>query len=122
MRWCKSTLDSYKLTPRIFGPWRALRKFTSVDFQILRAVMGGDEGRPPPEVTEFFRSIGKKYGALGAAKTNAKLTTAQRKRAGKKAAAKLTPEQRKERAKKAAQERWAKAKTQAQKKEPGIDR
>jgi len=60
----------------------------------------------PPEVTAYFREIGKRYGALGAAVTNAKLTTAQRRRAGRKAAAALTPEARSTRAKTAAKARW----------------
>lgn len=62
---------------------------------------------PPPEVTEFFRKIGKKYGARGAEVANSKLTTETRRQAGKKAAAALTPEERKERARKAAKARWS---------------
>jgi hypothetical protein len=69
-------------------------------------------------IAELYRKLGehlgKTYGAKGAATTNAKLTTAQRKRAGKKAAAKLTPEQRKERARQAARTRWAAEKETAE--------
>ncbi|MDQ2775894.1 MAG: hypothetical protein M3Y57_13410 [Acidobacteriota bacterium] len=72
--------------------------------------MIADDG-PPPEVSEYFRKIGKKYGHLGAAVTNAKLSSAQRKRNAKKAGdaatAALTPEERKERASNAAKKRWA---------------
>jgi hypothetical protein len=50
------------------------------------------------------RRLGKTYGSKGAATTNAKLTTAQRRKAGKKSAASLTPEQRQARAKRAGSE------------------
>jgi hypothetical protein len=52
--------------------------------------------------------IGRKGGARSIATVNANFTTAQRKRAGKKAAAALTPAERKARAKAAAAARWAK--------------
>jgi hypothetical protein len=61
--------------------------------------------------------LGRRGGPKGIAKVNAKLTTAQRKRAGKKAAAKLTPEERKARASAAAKARWDKEKKKAGKKE-----
>lgn len=74
--------------------------------------MSHDDEVIPPEVLAYLRRhgsrIGKKYGALGAAITNAKLTTATRRKAGRKAADALTPEQRKERAAKAAAARWGK--------------
>lgn len=67
---------------------------------------------PPPEVTEYFRQIGKKYGSAGGKARAKKLSAAQRKRIAKKAseaaAEALTPEQRSERAKKAAAKRWGK--------------
>jgi hypothetical protein len=61
----------------------------------------------PPEVSAYFRAIGKRYGARGAAVTNANLTTAQRRKAGKKAAAALSPAERSARASIAAKARWA---------------
>lgn len=64
----------------------------------------------PPEVRAYMAQIGSKGGKKGIAKVNAKLTTAKRKRAGKKAAARLTPEERRERARQAARARWAKEK------------
>jgi hypothetical protein len=72
------------------------------------------EDEPPPAVVEYFREIGKKYGALGGRATARNLTAAQRKKnalkASRAAAEALTPEERTERARKAAEARWAKAK------------
>ena len=66
----------------------------------------------PPEVKEYFRRLGKKYGSEGGKARAQKLSAARRKRIAKKAsdaaAAALTPEQRKQRAQKAAQARWGK--------------
>lgn len=71
-----------------------------------------DEFPPPPEVTEYFRQIGKKYGAAGGKKSAENLSAAQRKRRAKKAsdAVSLNAEKRKERAQKAAAARWGKKK------------
>ena len=70
---------------------------------------------PPPEVVEYFREIGKQYGALGGRATARKLTAAQRKKnalkASRAAVEALTPQQRTQRARKAAQARWAKKRT-----------
>ena len=83
--------------------------------------MIADDG-PPPEVSEYFRKIGQKYGHLGAEKTNAKLSPAQRKRNAKKASdaatAALTPEERSNRARNAATERWARVKAEKTVKRP----
>ena len=67
------------------------------------------ENDVPPEVSAYMARIGRKGGAKSIAKVNAKLTTAQRKRAGKKGAAnsKLTPGERSARARAAARARWA---------------
>ena len=70
---------------------------------------------PPPEMLEYLRKVGKKYGALGGTATAQSRTAAERKRSAKKAwtAARevlmnLTPEERKARASAAAAARWAK--------------
>ena len=73
------------------------------------------EGPIPANVRKYLSEIGKKGGTKGAAVTNAKLTSAQRKRAGKKAAAALTPEARSKRASLAAKARWAKVKAAKEK-------
>ena len=62
------------------------------------------------EVSRYMAKLGRKGGKLGAAITNAKLTTAKRKRAGKKGAAKLAPAERSARAQLAARARWGKKK------------
>lgn len=73
--------------------------------------MSNDDA-PPPEVTEYFRRIGKKYGSEGGQARAKKLSAARRKSIAKKAsdaaAAALTPAQRIDRAKKAAAKRWGK--------------
>ena len=71
----------------------------------------------PPEVSAYMAKIGRKGGIKGIAVVNAKLTTAKRRRAGKKAMAaqKLTPEERSERARKAAAERWRKQREEQKK-------
>jgi hypothetical protein len=66
--------------------------------------------RVSDEISRYMAKLGRKGGKLGAITTNAKLTTAQRKRAGKKAAAALTPAERIARAQKAARARWGKKK------------
>jgi hypothetical protein len=81
-------------------------------FDSIEAVRGKEP--PPPEVTEYFRKIGKKYGALGGRTSAKNLTAKQRKarasKAGKTNLKALTPEERNARAKKAALARWAKNK------------
>lgn len=78
-----------------------------------------EEDAPPPAVVEYFREIGKKYGALGGRATARKLTAAQRKKnalkASRAAAKALSPEERSERARKAAEARWAKKRAGATK-------
>jgi hypothetical protein len=72
-----------------------------------------DEIKPPPdEVREYFRALGKRYGAEGgkarAEKMSAARLSQQARKAGKQSGKNLTPEQRRERAKKAAAARWKK--------------
>jgi hypothetical protein len=66
--------------------------------------------RVPPEVSEYFRSIGRRGGRIGGKKAAENLGAAGRKRRAKKASdaatKALTPAQRKLRAKKAAEARW----------------
>lgn len=73
-----------------------------------------EKEKPPPEISEYFRELGKKYGALGGLKTAAKLTPAQRTENARKAAktrkANQTPKERRAIAQKAAKARWDKVK------------
>ncbi len=69
--------------------------------------------RPPPEVSEYFRKIGKKYGSQGGKASAANMSEQDLKERAKKASdaahAAMSDDQRVERAKKAAAARWAKA-------------
>ena len=69
----------------------------------------------PPEITAYFRAIGKKFGSLGGKKSAANMTAEQRSERSKKGAdaatAAMTPKQRSERAKIAAAARWGKKKS-----------
>jgi hypothetical protein len=75
---------------------------------------------PPPEMIEYLRRIGKKYGALGGQATAKKLSAAQRKRnasrAGKGNLDALTPAERRARASEAAKAMWAKKRAKKTKK------
>ena len=76
----------------------------------------------PPEVTEFFRAIGKKYGALGGKTAAANMSDEQKRARAKKASdaarkvkTRLTPEERSARARQAAEKRWAAKKADGEK-------
>lgn len=75
------------------------------------------ESSPPPEVTAYFRKIGKKYGAQGGKKAAANMSAEARSERGKKASdaalASMTKKQRSERAKVAAAARWRKKENKA---------
>ena len=75
--------------------------------------------RVPPEVTEFFRAIGKKYGASGGKAAAANMTDKEKQARAKKACEearvahmKLTHAERSARARQAATARWAQEKEQ----------